>query len=534
MSDICQPVISSYECFLDAEGDGVRLVNWNTMPPRKPYKIFLMMPNNGQIMPPAVEASINASRKHKVLAVPGQFGDIQHNFNMMVCTALNARAKEGWTHIAMVHADIGAQSYWLDTLLEEMDRVGADLMTTVMAIKDDRFITTTGIRYRGIPGCRRFTVRETDLLPETFSIADTEEPDQILAINTGLWVARFPVGGWPDKFADGEGFKTNCYIKWRNGQAEPTFDSEDWIFSEWAHLAGMKVYATTKVLAFHRGGKDYYNKKQMGTWYTEQCRPQRPLGELAKQRPDPQITVETEFPVAVDSLDHTMPLGTIHDNFYSPGFNRKLFECVSADRCRVLDLGCSGGGFVRSILERGGFAIGIEGSDLSLKARRAEWATIPNYLFTADATKPFAVKNCTPEPVKFNVITAWEFFEHIAEKDLDEVIGNIVRHAEDGAILVGSISQNEEPHHRTAKPKDWWITRLGGLHCSPATEFVHAPDLEAHFGHHLVRGEPDPTSKSFSIAFRIVDCRKVASGESTEIGRLTTASAVIRRSGSDD
>src|SRR5665213_486259 len=104
----------------------------------------------------------------------------------------------------------------------------------------------------------------------------------------------------------------------------------------------------------------------------------------------------------------------MNDNSVNHAFNRKLFGLLPVASVRLLDLGCSGGAAVRSILEAGGFAIGIDGSDYSQKSRRAEWATIPDYLFTADATAPFAVKNCSPESIKFNVITAWEFFEHIA------------------------------------------------------------------------------------------------------------------------
>ena len=44
---------------------------------------------------------------------------------------------------------------------------------------------------------------------------------------------------------------------------------------------------------------------------------------------------------------------------------------------------------MKSILDAGGFAVGVEGSDYSQRHKRAEWATIPDHLFTTDATVPF-------------------------------------------------------------------------------------------------------------------------------------------------
>ena len=56
---------------------------------------------------------------------------------------------------------------------------------------------------------------------------------------------------------------------------------------------------------------------------------------------------------------------------------------------KYMDIGCSGGGFVYQFVTRGVFAVGVEGSDYSKKNKRSEWATIPDYLFTGDVTKPF-------------------------------------------------------------------------------------------------------------------------------------------------
>jgi Methyltransferase domain len=492
------PVTASYEVHGGFWPEGPHEVNWHTMPPKKPYKIFIGFPNRGEICSASHQTAVQVSRKHKFITVPLQFGDVEHNFNTLFAEAYNNRDQHGWTHWGLLHSDIGAEPWWADILIEEMDRIGADVMSTVMAIKDDRGLTTTGIRYPGIAGARRFTMREISRLPETFSIADTDEPDQILAINTGLWICRFPVGGWPDKFADGVGFTARHKLMFNEEhKVMCEFDSEDWRFSEWAHQVGLRVFATRKVKANHHGGMPYGNQGEWGSWATEKHRPRRPL---TVQIPDSQITIETGKPVAIDSLDHTQPLGARDDNSLSYAFNRKLFKLIPARNVRCLDLGCSGGAFVRSILEAGGFAIGLEGSDLPLCTRRAEWTVIPHYLFTADATSPFVVRNCTPEPVKFNVITGWEFFEHIKEEQLPAVIDNILRHATDDAIFIGSISSNVEPHHQTAKPREWWLEYLG------ERLGEYAQDLVDYFARDLVRGSyKEPGAMSFSVAFRITE-----------------------------
>lgn len=237
----------------------------------KRYHVYLGQPNAGSIMPCALRGIAAATKRHKMTLVDSQFGDIPHNFNMLWCGCVQNREEHGYTHFAMVHSDINPQPHWLDTLIEEMDRVNADVISTVVAIKDARGLTTTGIRYPGVWGTRRYTLKEIHDLPETFSIADTDEPDQILAINTGLWVCR--VGyGWPDKFP---GFQNEHRITWRRGVAQPEFDSEDWLFSDWLASQGLRVFATRKVAAWHAGGFEYGNDSVWGSLETDNQAPRR-------------------------------------------------------------------------------------------------------------------------------------------------------------------------------------------------------------------------------------------------------------------
>ena len=327
------------------------------------YKVFLAQPNAGRIWPQCMMACGRASDgRHDVVVQPNQFGDVAHNFNMQWCHALNLRKEHSFTHFAMIHADLDVQGHWLDTLLDEMDRLDAEVMTTTIAIKDMRGITTTGIRFPGVWGTRRFCMSEIMRMPETIGIADIGDPaTEVLAINTGCWVARITTG-WADKFP---GFIDKYKITIEHGEHMAWFDSEDWLFSDWLAREKIPYYATRKVQAAHIGEIGYPNGHVWGTQDTDfQC-PAKPITPALQALPDPRITIETEKPVALDSHDHVKPWGTVRDNTSNREFNRKLFELIPVDRIRVLDLGCAGGGFVRSILEAGGFAVGVEGSDIS-------------------------------------------------------------------------------------------------------------------------------------------------------------------------
>jgi len=180
--------------------------------------------------------------------------------------------------------------------------------------------------------------------------------------------------------------------------------------------------------------------------------------------------VQTARPVALNSYDHTHPVGTLHDNSLNLDFNRQLtlYLCRRGLPQSVLDLGCAGGGMVRTLVEAGYQAVGIEGSDLSQKLGRAEWSVIPKHLFTADATAPFQVESCASAgwvPMRFSAITAWEFLEHIAEPDLPVLFDNIHRHLVLGGVLIVSIFTRPDPiwehYHQTVRSWDWWVRRMG-------------------------------------------------------------------------
>ena len=176
------------------------------------------------------------------------------------------------------------------------------------------------------------------------------------------------------------------------------------------------------------------------------------------------VTLVTDHPVAIRSDDHLFPRGTALDNSRNARFNARLYELLGFRRgLRLLDLGCSGGGLVRSYLEDGHLGVGLEGSDLSRRTRSGEWDTIPHHLFTCDITRPFALTGPGGGTIAFDAVTAWEVFEHIPEADVGPLMANIRAHLAPGGWFIGSIDllPDGNPltgavYHRTLRPREWW------------------------------------------------------------------------------
>jgi hypothetical protein len=195
-----------------------------------------------------------------------------HNFNKLWINALLQTGRP-FTHFAMLHDDVEVSPRWISTLLGEMERTGADLMSVVIPIKNNHGLTSTGY---GDPGdwydYRRLTMREVFRLPETFSLDDlpkAKAAGKCLLVNTGCWIAdlrrtqyrlRNPLSGemvfrfWQD----------HRLSIWPDGTACPEFAPEDWNWSRLCHQHGLKVFATRKVKAIHHGNCPYPNTQEWG------------------------------------------------------------------------------------------------------------------------------------------------------------------------------------------------------------------------------------------------------------------------------
>jgi len=148
-----------------------------------------------------------------------------------------------------------------------------------------------------------------------------------------------------------------------------------------------------------------------------------PFRRSGRVAPAGTFTRETEYPIAFASPDHIAPKGTAVNNSTNKKFvlhfDAKLRREMGGNATlRMMDLGCAGGQTIADFMTLCWQGVGLEGSDFSLKYRRANWAQLANtHLFTCDITKPYQVK-LDGQPVQFHLITAWEVMEHIATPDL--------------------------------------------------------------------------------------------------------------------
>ena len=203
---------------------------------------------------------------------------------------------------------------------------------------------------------------------------------------------------------------------------------------------------------------------------------------LSGNRP---INIQSKKKIAYDSNDHINPWGTKQDNSINLRFNVKLKNLIPFSDQYLLDLGCSGGGLVRSFIEEGIFAIGIEGSDFSSKILRAEWSSIPEFLFTGDITEPFELLS-DANPLKFKVITLWEVIEHIKKDKLEIVFQNINHHLEKNGLVIMSVSTVQDEvngylMHETVENFEWWMEKVNKF------GFKHHADLCSFFGNDTIR-----------------------------------------------
>lgn len=229
-------------------------------------KVFLAAPHYGEVSAAMSASVITASKQTFPLLNFNPASLLAHNFNRLFCTALNERQEQGFTHFAMLHADVAPDPGWLDVLLAEMQRVGADILSAIVPIKDTRGLTSTGWYDPDKDDLTRFTMREVMRLPQTFDAAGAGKPGKYLMINTGCWICDF-TKPWVEEFP---GFQILDAIKKNaEGKSVAHVFPEDWNFSRWAAKKGLKVFATRAVKLSHYGNFAFRNDSAWGEWDTD-------------------------------------------------------------------------------------------------------------------------------------------------------------------------------------------------------------------------------------------------------------------------
>lgn len=243
--------------------------------PAKPtvthHSVMLAIPHNGTLHWGAAEAQYRATTLHQV-RIHNMAGSLLANqFNHLLCAALNEAEQGAITHLAFLHADICPEDFWIDKLMAELEETGADFVSVVSPIKDVRGLTSCGIadpRISWHPK-KRFTMRELAKLPETFSIEDTDFPDDVLLHNSGCWIADLRKMLFHQTNEDGSlkcFFTINDKVIRNEGKWVPMVEPEDWFFSRRLHECGARTFVTRKVKLSHAGLMEFRNDSAWGDW----------------------------------------------------------------------------------------------------------------------------------------------------------------------------------------------------------------------------------------------------------------------------
>lgn len=235
------------------------------------FRIALAMPGPSLNYGAAIGLLTASQGLHDI--TPKNSGNGFDDMNTLWVDALNMAHRGEITHFAMLHSDINPSQGWIDILASEMQRTGADLVSTVVAMKDWRGLTSTGVGDSADPwnAFRRFTIREIhDLLPETFSITETPHPEKYLLHNTGCWLADLRNPAWrtvdsENKLIATLSFPISAELM-PDGTIEHRRESEDWYFSRMLSRLPLKTVATRKVSATHYGTTPYANDKPWGEY----------------------------------------------------------------------------------------------------------------------------------------------------------------------------------------------------------------------------------------------------------------------------
>lgn len=231
---------------------------------------------------------VNSSERHNVYFMPIPTSLLASGYNQLWCTALNKREEMGWRYLAILHADIIPEDFWIDKLVQLAELNDADVMSAIVPIKDATGVTSTAISR---PGGDTFScyARLTQMqindpeMPSTFDI-DTlyrvmnDEPYKgklksplsvpegcRLLVNTGCCVIRLD-----REWSHHAHFTINDRIVGRLGALSYEVEPEDWYFSRIVAEMGGRVMATREVTVRHVGTFEYHSNQIWGYPYDTQ------------------------------------------------------------------------------------------------------------------------------------------------------------------------------------------------------------------------------------------------------------------------
>ena len=239
-------------------------------------KVFLGMPTrNGMISSGSAQSAMTQVTKYRsVLFRASAHTNLELNYNMLLCDALNLRDRDGVKWFAMLHDDVCPEPYWLDILIDEAEKHNADLMSAHVPLKDMRQVSSTAMSFPGeewFPYVR-LTLKQIyhENFPNTIDTYNAVNalrnlPGSLmvncplnsrLLTNTGCMVMRLD-RPWMDQVC----FHKKDTIYKINDVWNPMTWTEDWMLAEDLHDVGARVMATRKVKLTHFDGKRFFSSE---------------------------------------------------------------------------------------------------------------------------------------------------------------------------------------------------------------------------------------------------------------------------------
>lgn len=180
------------------------------------------------------------------------------------------------------------------------------------------------------------------------------------------------------------------------------------------------------------------------------------------------MKVITDNPFCVGSADFLHPVGAVNDDSTNLKYIESIEKYFNNKKISSLELGCAGGRVVLDLVRRGHDSYGLEGTPYPRLLGRPAWTELYNrHLFNCDLSKPFNLLDDNNEDYKFDLVSHWEFMEHLPTESLKYLHGKMYLHLKDeGAIFCGicpwgpstDISQLPEGHpDKSAKKHQAYI-----------------------------------------------------------------------------
>jgi len=233
-------------------------------------KILLGLPHYGQVEPEAYFAALTTGHgEYNIMVEPKGTSLLANGFNHLYCSFLNNKDYE---YFAMLHADIYPEGKWLDILVDELERYHGDVIHAVVAIKDNRGLTSTAVGDMHNPWeARRLTLAEVRNLPAVFDVDDCQKALQgpwpsnaSLLPNTGCLLIK--KAKWCYDFP---GFTITDRIIKSGSQYVPAVESEDWQLGRWAARNNVRVIASRTVRTNHYG-RYGFSSNALGNWQKDE------------------------------------------------------------------------------------------------------------------------------------------------------------------------------------------------------------------------------------------------------------------------